>query len=165
MTTNGESSHTVPLYIDGKEFVAKNSFPVVSPSTGKTLWQASSASAKDAIIAIEAAEKAFPSWSKTKPGFRRDIFLKAAVLVEQREKECLGYMMEETGAVEAFSKFNTSVTTEMFKDVAGRIEEALHGEIPVCQDENTHAMLVKEPYGVVLGISPWCEHLYCPLQT
>ena len=163
MTTNGESSHTVPLYIDGKEFVAKNSFPVVSPSTGKTLWQASSASAKDAIIAVEAAEKAFPSWSKTKPGFRRDVFLKAAVLIEQREKECLSYIMEETGAVEAFSKLNTSVTTEMFRDVAGRIEEALHGEIPVCQDENTHAMLVKEPYGVVLGISPWCEHPYCLL--
>lgn len=163
MTTNGEtssSSHTVPLYIDGKEFVAKNSFPIVSPSTGKTLWEASSASVKDAIIAIEAAEKAFQSWSKTKPALRRDIFQKAALLLEQREKECMDYMMQETGAIEGFSKFNMVVTTEMLRDVGGRIEEALHGEIPVCQEENTHAMLVKEPYGVILGIAPWYGYLY-----
>lgn len=159
MTANGDKessvSFTVPFLIDGKEVVSSTTFPVVSPSDSETLWQCSSASVKDAMAAVEAASTAFPTWSKTKPSFRRNIFLKAAELLDKREDECLRYLMRETGALEAFAKFNTTITTEMLKDVSGRIEQALHGEIPVCAHEGTEALLVKEPFGVVLGIAPW----------
>jgi acyl-CoA reductase-like NAD-dependent aldehyde dehydrogenase len=63
--------------------------------------------------------------------------------------------MREIGSMEPFAKFNTSITTEMLRDVSGRIEQALHGEIPVCAQEGTEALIVKEPFGVVLGIAPW----------
>lgn len=152
---NGVASYTVPFYIDGKEVTSSVTFPVVSPSTGETLWHASSASAKDALAAVEAAAKAFPTWSKTKPIFRRNILFKAAELLEKREKECIDYIMQETGAVEPFGKFNMFTTAEMLRDVGGRIEAALHGDVPVCMDDNTQAMVLKEPYGVVLGIAPW----------
>lgn len=153
--TNGVASHTVPLYIDGKDITSSSTFPVVSPSTGETVWNASSASTKDALAAVDAAQKAFPAWNKTKPIYRRNILFKAAELLEQRSKECIEYIMQETGAVEMFGKFNMMTTAEMLRDVGGRIEEALHGEIPVCMDDNTQAMLLKEPFGVVLGIAPW----------
>lgn len=149
------ASFTVPFLIDGKEVVSPTTFPVVSPSDSETLWQCSSASVKDAMTAVEAASTAFPAWNKTKPSFRRNIFLKAADLLDKREDECHGYLMRETGAIETFAKFNTMITTEMLRDVSGRIEQALHGEIPVCAQEGTEALLVKEPFGVVLGIAPW----------
>jgi acyl-CoA reductase-like NAD-dependent aldehyde dehydrogenase len=159
MTPNGanerDASFTVPLLIDGKEVVSSTTFSVVSPSDSETLWQCSSASVEDATAAVEAASAAFSAWSKTKPSFRRSIFLKAADLLDKREGECHGYLMRETGSMESFAKFNTSITTEMLRDVSGRIEQALHGEIPVCAHENTEALLVKEPFGVVLGIAPW----------
>jgi acyl-CoA reductase-like NAD-dependent aldehyde dehydrogenase len=156
MTPNvANENFTVPFLIDGKEVVSSTTFPVVSPSDSETLWQCSSASVKDAMAAVEAASAAFPAWSKTKPSFRRSIFLKAADLLDKREDECHGYLMRETGAMESFSKFNTTITTEMLRDVSGRIEQALHGEIPVCAQEGTEALLVKEPFGVVLGIAPW----------
>lgn len=63
--------------------------------------------------------------------------------------------MKETGAVESFSKFNTDATAEMFRDTAGKIAAALDGEMPICQEEGTSALLFKEPYGVVFGIAPW----------
>lgn len=44
---------------------------------------------------------------------------------------------------------------EILRDVSGRIFSALSGEIPICQAEGTSALIVKEPYGVVLGIAPW----------
>ena len=153
MTPN--QSFTVPFLIDGKEVVSPTTFPVVSPSNSETLWQCSSASVKDAIKAVEVASAAFPAWSKTKPSFRRNIFLRAADILDKREDECHGYLMRETGSMEPFAKFNISITTEMLRDVSGRIEQALHGEIPVCAQEGTEALLVKEPYGVVLGIAPW----------
>jgi len=107
------------------------------------------------MAAVEAAGAAFCAWSKTKPSFRRSIFLKAADLLDKREGECHDYFMRETGAMEPFAKFNTMITTEMLRDVSGRIEQALHGEIPVCAEEGMEALLVKEPFGVILGIAPW----------
>lgn len=61
----------------------------------------------------------------------------------------------ETGALSGFSSgFNIPTTAEMLRDVAGRLG-AIQGIIPTCADEGTSAMLIKEPYGVVLGIAPW----------
>jgi acyl-CoA reductase-like NAD-dependent aldehyde dehydrogenase len=149
------SKITIPLLINGKETITSTIFDVISPSTEEHLWQCSGVSKSEALDAVSAAEAAFQSWSRTKPAFRRDILLKAAVLFEKRADECHEFMMKETGAAEAFSKFNTDTTAEMFRDISGRIVSALQGEIPICQQEGTSALVVKDPYGVVLGIAPW----------
>jgi acyl-CoA reductase-like NAD-dependent aldehyde dehydrogenase len=65
------------------------------------------------------------------------------------------YMEEETGAAPNFSSgFNVPLAAEMFKDVAGRCT-TIGGYIPTCSQEGTSALVVKEPFGVVLGIAPW----------
>lgn len=90
-----------------------------------------------------------------KPAARRDIFLKAAELLKSRVDELGGYMQDETGSATAFSSgFNVPLAAEMLRDVAGRCSSVM-GSIPTCSDEGTAAMVVKEPYGVVLGIAPW----------
>jgi acyl-CoA reductase-like NAD-dependent aldehyde dehydrogenase len=158
-STNGAegSSYTVPLFINGKEVTTETTFPVVSPGTSHILWHASSASVADALSAVEAAAAVCPQWSSTKPNTRRAILLKAADLLEARAQECIDIMMQETGAVTPFSKFNVDTTVEMLRDIAGRIVSALQGEIPVCLQEGTSALVLKEPFGVVLGIAPWYE--------
>ena len=124
--------YTVPLIINGKDVTTSTTFPVISPSSHKEIWSASSASLS-----------------------RRTILLKAADLFESRAKELGDYMMEETGAEQAFSGgFNVPTTIEMLRDVAGRIS-TVTGTIPSCAQEGTAALIVKEPYGVVLGIAPW----------
>jgi acyl-CoA reductase-like NAD-dependent aldehyde dehydrogenase len=150
----GESI-TVPLLINGKEVSTSTIFDVTSPSNSKKLWECSSVSKSEAHDAISAAASALPAWSKTKPSFRRDILLRAADLFEKQTENAHSYMKQETGAVEAHCKFNTDTTLEMFRDVAGRIVSALQGEIPVCQEDGTSALLLKEPYGVILSITPW----------
>jgi len=159
------SDITVPLLINGKEVKTSTTFPVISPSTGETLWSCASASKQDALDAVSAAEAALPVWSKTKPSHRRDLILRAAEIFAKRTSESHDYMMKETGAVEAFSAFNTSTSIEMFRDVAGRVGSALQGEIPVCQAEGTSALIVKEPYGVILSISPWYIPSLAPQQS
>ncbi|KAF2418002.1 salicylaldehyde dehydrogenase [Tothia fuscella] len=149
------SATTLPLIINGKETTTSTTFDVVSPSTGETVWKCSSASKKDAIDAVEAAAAAFPPWSKSKPTYRRAIILRAADLLEKKASEFHEAMAKETGSAHPFCKFNTDNATEMLRDVAGRIVSALGGEMPVCQQEGTNALVFKEPYGVVLGIAPW----------
>ena len=148
-------TYTVPLLIDGKEVTTSATFAVTSPSTHKQIWQASSASLDNVKSAVEAAQAAFRPWAKTKPSARRAIFLKAAEILQARGEELGRYMMEETGAEAPFSSgFNVPLAAEMIRDVAGRISTVM-GSIPTCSDERTSALVVKEPYGVVLGIAPW----------
>jgi acyl-CoA reductase-like NAD-dependent aldehyde dehydrogenase len=150
-----DAAYTVPLLINGKEISTSTTFPVTSPGSHKQIWSASSASLEDVKSAIDAAQAAFPTWAKTKPAARRDIFLKAADIFKSRAEELGRYMEEETGSAAAFSSgFNVPLGAEMFKDVAGRCS-SINGVIPTCSDDNTAALVVKEPYGVVLGIAPW----------
>ncbi|KAJ7457337.1 Aldehyde/histidinol dehydrogenase [Mycena latifolia] len=127
-------SYTVPLLINGEEKIAASTFPVESPLSHTTLWSCSSASAADTDAAIAAASAAFPIWSKTKPAARRTILLKAADLLEQRAPELQAHMNQETGSVDPFAAFNVMTAV---------------------QRDNGHALILKEPFGVILSIAPW----------
>ena len=153
--SNGaDSSGPVPLWIAGEEVTTDTAFDVVSPSSNKKLWSSSSASPKQAVQAVEAAQTALKTWRKAKPAQIRTILLKAADILDQRKDEISRYMMEETGALEAFTGFNMTVTAENFRDVAGRAGSTL-GAIPSTGTPGQAALLFKEPYGVNLAIAPW----------
>lgn len=148
------SSSPVPLWIAGKEVTTSTTFDVISPSDGKKLWTSSSASPKEAIQAVEAAQTALKTWRQTKPAEIRKILLTAADIFEQRQEELSEYMKQETGALDQFTGFNITVTVENFRDVAGRAANIL-GAIPQTSTPGQAAFLFKEPYGVNYGIAPW----------
>lgn len=155
-TTNGNSASSgpVPLWIAGKEVATSTTFDVNSPSTGDKLWASSSVSAKEATQAIEAAQDAFKTWKKTKPAEIRKILLKAAAILESRQEELMGYMMQETGALQGFTGFNFATTVENIRDVAGRPANIL-GQIPQTGTPGQGAFIYKEPCGVIFGMAPW----------
>src|SRR6266536_6420928 len=103
-------SGLVPLFIDGKEVTTSTKFTIRNPTTGKDLWESSSCSPEDAVEAVEAAQAAFPAWSKTKPAVRRDILLRAADVFQKRREELAHYMKEETGALDQFTDFIIDIT-------------------------------------------------------
>ncbi|MCJ1449694.1 hypothetical protein MMC28_000022 [Mycoblastus sanguinarius] len=157
MATNGHfnhvsstaSNHVVPLHINGKDVTTETTFDVKSPVTNKFLWKSSSVSKDDAIKAVEAAQAAFPAWSKTKPSQRRDILLKASEILQDRMEEAIEYMDIETGSTADVSRhFNLPATIEQLRDVAGRIVTAT-GHIPICLEDGKSA-LVNAPY--ILGV-------------
>ena len=73
--TLSTSAHTVPLVINGKDILTNESSDVTSPVTGKLAWSFSSAADSHVDEAIQKAQEAFPSWSRTKAAHRRDLFL------------------------------------------------------------------------------------------
>ncbi|KAL2814215.1 Aldehyde/histidinol dehydrogenase [Aspergillus cavernicola] len=139
------STITVPLIINGRDITSREKFDVISPGTREIVWISSS-------VTHGLADEA----STTKPVLRRAIFLQAADILEQRAPECEEYMAEETGAIQPFMKINVTTAAELLRDLAGRINKAPTGQLPVCQEEGTHEMVLREPYGVVLGIA-LCE--------
>lgn len=161
-TTNGEDKAmtnliegVVPLIIDGKDLLGAHQFAVKSPA-GHQVWQASGASTEDVTRAVQAAERALPAWICTKPARRRDIFLRAADLFAQRIDELAHYQSEETGADPKFVQWILNLTVDNLKEVAGLCARA-GGMIPGSGDDGRDAFVFKEPYGVILGISPWYE--------
>ena len=162
MATNGSktgssaftTSSTIPLWLDGKEVKTSSSFDVTSPVDHNKLYSCSAASEDDALAAIASAEKAFKSWGQTKPAERRDIFLRAGEGFLKRRDELYEYSRTETGAPESMFAFEFGAAADACKAVAGLIS-AVNGTIPTVGEKGQSAMIINEPYGVVLGIAPW----------
>ena len=157
ITENGGSVNqgvAVPLVIDGKDINPQDTFDVVSPGTGKSLHKCANANVSHAQSAIDAGAKAFESWSQTTPTHRRGIFLKAAEILDRRSAELKEYISTETGCDENWAAFNLFLGKECLLDCASRIT-GLEGRIPSSNDPSVGALIVKEPFGVVLAMAPW----------
>ncbi|KAG8674781.1 hypothetical protein FPOAC2_00817 [Fusarium poae] len=146
--------HTVPFLINGSDHISENTADVVSPANGEVTHRYSSADVKDANAAVDAAAEAFKSWRKTRPSERRDLLLKAAEIMEKRQDELREYAMTECGSDAAWASFDINTGISHIKEIAGRVG-TLEGSIPAVSDPNTTALVLREPYGVVVAIAPW----------
>ncbi|CAK4002996.1 Vanillin dehydrogenase [Lecanosticta acicola] len=152
----GSPDWTVPLWRNGEQVETTDTFDIISPLTEKALYKSSSASVEDVDAAIGAAEQAFPSWSKTKPGFRRDLFLRAAEELVRRRDDLWHFCSTEVASTPPYFEFDFADALESLKSCAGLIaSSSMQGHVPAMLDEERSAMVIKEPYGVVVAIAPW----------
>lgn len=150
-----DQTYIVPLFLNGKEVKTTIIFDVRNPENNEIVWRSSSASEQDAMNAVESAEIAFHTWSRTKPLVRRSILLRAAQLFRDRKDELVNYGTAETGLGVEYTGFILNVMDEMLEDVAGKIT-SIQGSAPTLLEEGRSAIVNREPYGVMLGIAPWC---------
>ncbi|KAF7560762.1 hypothetical protein G7046_g3382 [Stylonectria norvegica] len=143
----------VPLWLDGEQLVTDTTFDVISPVNQQLLWKCSSATEKDVGNAIASAEKAFESWRFTKPWERRDIFLRAYQLLKDRQEQSLAYSRTETGVPAAMFGFEYKTAMDICLQVAGLSGQA--GSFIDPDETGNSAIIVRRPFGVVLGIAPW----------
>jgi acyl-CoA reductase-like NAD-dependent aldehyde dehydrogenase len=148
-------SSGIPLWLDGKEVITESTFEVISPNTGKPIYKSSSASIADAEKAIESAAASQEAWAATKPSVRRDVFLRAAEGFLKRRDELYKITQEETGAAESMFDFEFNLAVEGCKNIAGLIPVATRGIVPTPSEDGKSAIVIREPYGVVLSIAPW----------
>jgi vanillin dehydrogenase len=124
------------------------------PYTGETVGIAAAAGREDAHAAVDAAQSAFGEWSRSAPGDRRTILLKAADLLSERGPEIAGVVNEETGGVFGWGMFNVALASNMLREAAaqtyGLIGEVIPSDVP-----GKLAMGVRQPAGVVVAIAPW----------
>jgi acyl-CoA reductase-like NAD-dependent aldehyde dehydrogenase len=159
MTSNGNtisrfnSSSIVPFWLNGQEVIGSSTFEVTSPLDNQPIYRASAASEEDVKKAVASAEEAFKTWSSTKPSVRRDVFLKAAEEFRKRRDELRQYSYKETGQAPAFFGFEYSAAIDICVSIAGLIQIASESTAPVVNEGS--ALLLKEPWGVVLAIAPW----------
>src|SRR6202022_2092565 len=80
-------------------------FEVHEPFSGQLFARVADASRDDARVAVDAAAKAFASWSESTPAERASLFLKASEIVKRRRTEIAEILARETGSTISFSTF------------------------------------------------------------
>ena len=124
------------------------------PFTGKLATRAPAAGVADANAAVEAAAAAFKTWSKTGPGERRALLMKAADVMASKVGEFTRLITEETGGTAGWAGFNVMLASNMLRE-AGAMTTQITGEIIPADKPNVLAMGIRQPAGVCLGIAPW----------
>ncbi|MHC2569431.1 aldehyde dehydrogenase [Rhizobium leguminosarum] len=146
----------ISLLINGADRAASGgrTFDRLDPFTEKLASRAAAASLDDVAAAVNAASAAFGAWSKTGPGQRRAILMKAADIMDSKVGEFTQLMIEETGATAPWAGFNVMLAANILRE-AGAMTTQITGEIIPSDKPGTLAMGVRQAAGVCLAIAPW----------
>ncbi|MGR9228374.1 aldehyde dehydrogenase [Rhizobium leguminosarum] len=146
----------ISLLINGADRAASGgrTFDRLDPFTEKLASRAAAASLDDVVAAVNAASAAFGAWSKTGPGQRRAILMKAADIMDSKVGEFTQLMIEETGATAPWAGFNVMLAANILRE-AGAMTTQITGEIIPSDKPGTLAMGVRQAAGVCLAIAPW----------
>lgn len=129
-------------------------FDNISPIDGKPFTRVARSNHKDVELALDAAHKAFPSWSRTSATERSNMLLKIADVVEKNLDYLAAVETIDNGkAIRETRAADIPLVADHFRYYAGviRAEEGTVSEL----DANTISMNIKEPIGVVAQIIPW----------
>ena len=143
-------------FIDGqwRDGGAGETYPVVDPATGRTIARFAVATAEDCDAAVDAADRAFPSWSATSARERSEILYRAFEILRAEKEEFAELMVRENGKSWPDALAEASYATEFFRWFA---EEAVrvHGDFRLSPASDKRIVVARQPMGVALLVTPW----------
>lgn len=138
------------------------SAPVFNPATGEQSDTVALASTAEVAAAVAAAKAAFPTWAATPPLGRARILNRFLRLVEERTDQLAAVITAQHGKVLSDARGEVQRGLEVIEFATGA-PHLLKGEISenVGRDVDSHA--VRQPLGVVAGITPFNFPAMVPL--
>jgi acyl-CoA reductase-like NAD-dependent aldehyde dehydrogenase len=154
-TQESGSSMVIPCVINGEAVSLPDTqnFPVIEGKTGETVHCAQSATVDVAIMAVEAAARAFKSWKRVPMTERRDILNRAADILQSKTSEATKRTTIETSCDHHWAASDCSVAATMIRQNAAT-GMTIGGKIPAPDDPDNLSLVFKEPVGVVMIIPP-----------
>ncbi len=144
------------LYIDGRwvDGGAGEILEVKNPADGSTIAAVACGTREDARRALNAASRAFPSWSRLTGLQRGSLLRKAAALMRQRQAEIARLMTLENGKPLSQSLTEVEGGAQHFDWYA---EEArrTYGRMIPHQIPGKRHLTLQQPVGVAGVITPW----------
>lgn len=140
--------------IGGKWVSSNDTFAVCNPANGDEIARVPDMGAKDAELAITAAQEAFTSWGQTLPKKRADILNQWAKLITEHADALASLMTHEQGKPlkEAKGEVLAAAETICWCAEEGR---RLYGEFIEGPKEGTKIIISRHPVGVAAAITPW----------
>lgn len=129
-------------------------FSVRDPADGEVIAHVADATVEDLTIAIAAAHDSLASWSGAPPRERSDILRRAFDTMLLRTDEMALLIVRENGKTMADARGEVAYAAEFlrwFSEEAVRID----GDYRVAPASGTRTVVVRQPVGVSLAITPW----------
>ncbi|KAL7411016.1 protein Vdh [Mrakia frigida] len=145
--------HDVPLWINGQSVTSKKSFDVKHPISGEIVSRVSASEEGDVQAALQSSNQAFPAWSRLPAHERRTVLNRVAELLEERKglfsevygrETCVGGLVRHVDWT--YSMIHIKEAASLATQIKGDIPQTVDGSL---------ALVLREPYGTVLSISPF----------
>lgn len=128
---------------------------VLNPKTGETVLALPEASLGQIDAAVDAAEKAFTSWSQTTPGQRSAYLLKIADAIERDAEGFAALEALNCGKpINAVLNDEIPAIVDCYRFFAGAVRN-LHGPVAGEYLPGHTSMIRRDPVGIVGSIAPW----------
>ncbi len=138
------------------------SAPVFNPATGEETGRVALASTAEVRAAVEIAVKASEGWAETTPLRRARILNRFLRIIEERIDELAAVITNEHGKVFSDAKGEVQRGLEVVEFATG-IPQLLKGEITENVGARVDSHSVRQPLGVVAGITPFNFPAMVPL--
>lgn len=144
----------VKNYIDGKfERNGQNAMEVISPIDGRVISTLPLSTSQDVDAAVQAAKRAFPSWSALTFKERVQIFFKYRTLLENHMDELTKLVQLENGKTYGEAKAEVEKSMELC-EFAVSIPQIIVNEVQEVS-QGVECRIEKKPLGVVASITPF----------
>ncbi len=155
---------TIHHYVDGaiRPGTGGRTAPVFNPATGARSGTVDLASAAEVRQVVEVALKAAPGWAKTTPLRRARILNAFLRILEERIDEMAAIITAEHGKVLSDAKGEIQRGMEVVEFATGA-PQLLKGEITEDVGTRVDSHAVRQPLGVVAGITPFNFPAMVPL--
>ena len=148
--------NVIKHFVNGQLFDgnSKRKGKVFNPATGDQSSEVNLATTNDVNTAVDAAKKAFVTWSQKTPLFRARILFKFKELIEKNSDELTKLIVLEHGKVYEDAKGSLTRGLEVVEFACG-IPQLLKGEFTENVGTNVDSWSTRQPLGICAGITPF----------
>ncbi len=151
-------------YIAGRDVPGAPSdrLPVMSPATGARRGEVQTADPQTVARATAAAAEALPAWADTPPHKRARVLMRFRALLDERKPQLAELISAEHGKTLSDAAGEVTRGIEVVEFACG-IPQLLKGEYTEAVGPDMDAYSVRQPLGVVAGITPFNFPAMVPL--
>jgi len=144
------------MFIEGKWLNAETSkvFPVFNPATGEKIAEVPDGNRSDTVKAINAADKAFETWSALTAYQRSKYLYDAYQIMMDRKKDLARQMTEEQGKPLKAAMGEVQYGADFLLWYAEEAKRVYGSVIPSPRADQRFIVL-NQPVGVVGAVTPW----------
>lgn len=142
------------MYINGEWRTTEDKLAILNPATGEKVFEIDNGTAEDVKEAIQVADDAFKTWSKTAAIERANYLLDVHYKMIERKEELAQVITKEMGKPIKDARGEVQSAIDYFRWFA---EEArrVYGETVPASTSDKRILVIKQPLGVVGAITPW----------
>ena len=135
---------------------------VHNPATGAVSGEVALANKADVDVVVETAANALPGWAATPPAKRAMVMFEFRDLLKKHTNELAEFLSAEHGKTLPDAKGEIARGIEVVEFACG-IPQLLKGEYSEAVAQNVDSFSVRQPVGVVAGITPFNFPAMVPL--